>query len=356
MHQGTPRRTLEGVIPRFVLLIALIAGCSAPPAATPSASPSPTVVVASPTPTPTPTSVPTTVPTATPTPIPLPSFAQLSVPSGTVIWALVAGTRLFRSTDRGETWQERPLLSGPLVNVIPSLIDDHEGWLAMPGSPATQCQIQGIALWHTADAGTTWERAAASGIADGQCKTGLTFTDATHGFLEAYSPNDRPFIYRTADAGKTWSASTPIPNPPGFTSTGGGFTLQPSAPRGFGATLLLEAAGNVGNGQFHRYAFRSSDGGATWAYVSTAPNQEDRIVFVTASRWLQISTPGDSKETTDAGATWHAFATDYQQAAPIAPTIVFGDAQVGYATVRGLIQRTTDGGAHWSTIRTPGTF
>jgi photosystem II stability/assembly factor-like uncharacterized protein len=34
---------------------------------------------------------------------------------------------------------------------------------------------------------------------------------------------------------------------------------------------------------------------------------------------------------------------------------VFGDANVGYATVRGSIQRTTDGGAHWTAIKTPGT-
>ncbi|HTJ59582.1 MAG TPA: hypothetical protein VL333_00155, partial [Candidatus Saccharimonadales bacterium] len=60
--------------------------------------------------------------------------------------------------------------------------------------------------------------------------------------------------------------------------------------------------------------------------------------------------------TTDGGATWHSFTTDYQQAAPVPPVITFGDAQVGYATVRGAIQRTIDGGAHWSAIRTPGTF
>jgi len=62
-----------------------------------------------------------------------------------------------------------------------------------------------------------------------------------------------------------------------------------------------------------------------------------------------------SKETTDGGTTWHAFTTDYSQAAPIAPDIVFGDPLVGYATVRGAIQRTVDGGAHWTTIKTPGT-
>ncbi len=37
------------------------------------------------------------------------------------------------------------------------------------------------------------------------------------------------------------------------------------------------------------------------------------------------------------------------------PFVVFGDAEVGYATVRGSIQRTVDGGAHWERIDTPGT-
>jgi photosystem II stability/assembly factor-like uncharacterized protein len=55
------------------------------------------------------------------------------------------------------------------------------------------------------------------------------------------------------------------------------------------------------------------------------------------------------------GATWHAFTFDYSQAAPIAPEIVFGDPLVGYATVRGAIQRTVDGGAHWTQLKTPGT-
>jgi photosystem II stability/assembly factor-like uncharacterized protein len=76
---------------------------------------------------------------------------------------------------------------------------------------------------------------------------------------------------------------------------------------------------------------------------------------VTTTRWLQIGTPSSSKETTDGGATWHALTTDYSQAAPIAPEIVFADPLVGYATVRGGIQRTVDGGAHWVGIKTPGT-
>jgi photosystem II stability/assembly factor-like uncharacterized protein len=60
-------------------------------------------------------------------------------------------------------------------------------------------------------------------------------------------------------------------------------------------------------------------------------------------------------ETTDGGATWHKYTTDYSQAAPITADFVFGHADFGYATVRGAIQRTMDAGAHWTTIKTPGT-
>lgn len=78
-------------------------------------------------------------------------------------------------------------------------------------------------------------------------------------------------------------------------------------------------------------------------------------MFLSSSRWLELIVPGPWTETTDGGATWHPFTSDYQQAAPIAPQIVFGDANVGYATVRGTLQRTIDGGAHWTALRTPGT-
>jgi hypothetical protein len=98
------------------------------------------------------------------------------------------------------------------------------------------------------------------------------------------------------------------------------------------------------------------DGGASWSYLATVPpNPDGSLVLVTASRWLRIVPPDQSQESTDGGATWHPYVTDYSQGAPISPEIVFGDPDVGYATVRGSLQRTVDGGAHWTPLRTPGT-
>jgi len=329
----------------------LLTTCVAAPAAGPSLSPS--SGVASPSPTATATATAAAIATASRPLIPLPSFATIVAPSGTVVWAFVAASRLFRSTDRGETWQERALPPGPAPAL--AFVDDREGFALVPGSPAVQCGGPMGSLSHTVDGGLTWERLSPSGVADAQCKDTIAFIDGRHGYLGTYDPNSAPLIYRTTDAGLTWTASRPLPDPPGFRTVAGGRSLRIGTIVGFGSVLLASARANsptVGG----LYAFRSTDDGATWSYASTAPVFNRDLVFVSADRWLQIGQPDDSKETTDGGVTWHAFSTTYQQAAPIAPAMVFGDPEVGYATVRGQIQRTVDGGVRWTVLRTPGTF
>ncbi len=283
-------------------------------------------------------------PTIRASPIPMPTTARLSAPSAAVLWAFVGSLELFRSVDRGDTWQQRPLPSdaGPIGGV--SFIDDAQGWLVAHGSAATQCQAEATAIWRTVDAGTTWARLSSSGIAAGECNSALSFVDRVHGFLVASGDNHPPVIYRSADSGQTWSASSPLPDPPGFIP--GGSTLTAGQVHALGSTLLVQAGS---------YVFRSSDGGATWSFLATSPLRAAWIAFVTPTRWLGLIVPAQSRETTDAGATWHPYASDYTQAAPVAPDIVFADPQVGYATVRGSLQRSLDGGLHWSGLRTPGT-
>jgi photosystem II stability/assembly factor-like uncharacterized protein len=333
----------------LVLVLLLTACVPAGTAFTPSPSATATAARTA-TPTSTATASPTfsAVPTTTPgaTPITLPSAATISAPSGDVVWALVAGTRLFRSSDRGTAWEERGVPSGTPIQDI-AFINALQGWLLSPGTPAAQCQSQTYAIYRTAD-GAAWGKVFQSDATDAMCKGGLFFTDVTRGFLTLNSPTSNAVIARTIDGGgPTWTRSSPLPNPPGLTA---GSVLTAARVKSFGTTLFVSAIGGSS-----AYAFRSTDGGATWTYASTGPQQQMEITFVTATRWLQITTPGQSVETTDAGASWHAFTTDYQQAAPVSPQIVFGDANVGYATVRGAIQRTVDGGAHWTTIKTPGT-
>lgn len=324
-------------------------------ATTPTSSASP-----SPSPEPTATPAPSTVAgilVKPPHRIALPANAQLSASSGGVLWAMMVDQYLYRSIDRGATWQQRPLPPNAAIGFPRpeiSFVSDQEGWLATGGSPETQCNAEVVGIWHTTDAGTTWQSLGTKGVSDSQCKGELSFVDANRGFLDGFDPNRAPVIYHSTDGGRSWVAGKPLPDPPGFRSQGGGFTLQPGLVRAFGSTLLVSASMNNSAGNVN-FVFRSTDGGARWTYMASAKDPNNEVDFVTATRWLELIAPGQSVETTEAGASWHRYASDYSQAAPIAADFVFADSQVGYGTVRGEITKTVDGGLHWVQVKSPGT-
>ena len=325
----------------LLLLVVVLTACTTQPNAATSPTTSSTA-----SPTATATQSPTSSPTPSPSPIVLPSIAQLSAPSGTVVWALVAGTHLFRSTTRGDSWEERALPHAPNPQSF-AFVSEREGFLLIAGDPGTLCGSVNAEIWHTSDGAKTWDKLQAAGIND-PCKSDISAASPSQAFVVGLDQNKSAVVYRTQDGGLTWQVSKALPNPPvPYT-----LDVYPRRVQAFGPTLLME--GTVGP-PVDRYVYRSTDGGANWSYIKMAPPSDGFITFVTASRWITTGAPGDSKETTDGGATWHVYTTDYSQAAPVAPAVVFGDASVGYATVRGAIQRTTDGAAHWTTIKTPGT-
>ncbi|HEY1456333.1 MAG TPA: hypothetical protein VGG31_07535, partial [Candidatus Dormibacteraeota bacterium] len=298
----------------------------------------------------------------TPTPaIYLPTTVTLSPTSSNVVWALVDYQELFLSTNAGSTWQARSLPAGAASGGRGqiSFVDDRVGWMLIPGSPETQCNGDAAELWRTTDGAATWQQMTAvdyqssrpGGLGYAQCKDGLAFVDAEHGVVTAWDDNHRPTIWRTSDGGATWTAST-LQDPPGFVTQGGGFALHVGTIRSFGRTMVLTASGRQDGDALDRfYFFQSVDGGARWSYLARLPDTASRAVGVaTVSRWLAVSPGGPSLETSDKGRTWHGFTSDYNQAAGVAPQIVFGDSLTGYATVRGEIQRTADGGAHWTTL------
>lgn len=317
--------------------------------------PAQTSPAATPTPLPTPPEAVPGVLVAPPNPIALPDSAQLSAPSSDVVWVLVHDQYLYRSTDRGTTWIQRPM---PPARLQPqpevSFVNGLEGWLSTGGTTTSDCSQGSTEIWHTTDAGATWANLGSSGIADTQCKQHLSFVDPMHGFLGAWDYNNAPVIYRTVDGGLTWSASRPLADPPGFTTRPGVSTLQTGLVQALGSTLLVPAYGFNSNTGVEA-VFHSTDGGATWTYLAAGQLGDNTIALVSASRWLQLIGPGQSIETTDSGATWHSYASDYSQTAPVPPQFAFGDAVIGYATVRGVIQLTLDGGVNWSDIKTPGT-
>src|SRR5438128_2644678 len=113
----------------LLLLVLVLTACTTQPNAATSPTTSSTA-----SPTATATQSPTSSPTPSPSPIVLPSSAQISAPSGIVVWALVAGTRLFRSTNRGDSWDERSLGGVPSPQTF-AFVSDREGFLLIAGAP-----------------------------------------------------------------------------------------------------------------------------------------------------------------------------------------------------------------------------
>jgi photosystem II stability/assembly factor-like uncharacterized protein len=324
------------------VLIVSCTGSEPPPSSTPSLSP---------------------WPTPSPTRLPLPTSADLSAPTDTVVWAEVGGRLLYVSSDRGVTWKQRflpPPGSFPLPEI--SFVSESEGWLLSTTVLTAQCEGQSVVLWHSTDGAHTWQAASATGISQQRCKSSVSFADAHRGFLAAWNLADQPIIYRTNDGGATWGPSIPLPDPPGFATKPGGFTLHPGRVTTYGATLLVAATGvsfpAVGTPPVYparTYVYRSSDGGASWSFSATAPDGGDPVAFVSPTRWLQLKGPGHADETLDGGVTWHTFSSEYTQATPQAPYVTFASDTVGYATVQGTLERTLDGGAHWIPMPMPGT-
>lgn len=334
-------------------LVGLLAACGAsgavaPP--TPTSSPvipAPTILAVAPA---TASFAPPSPSAPARTPIPLPATLQLSVPAGSsTVWTVIAD-RLFRSLDRGDSWQERPVPPAA-TNPRISFVSDGEGWLLSRSSLVAPCPSQSIRIWHTADGAMTWTESPTAGIAEGGCKDEISFVTATTGFVTLARQEHAPTLYRTIDGGRSWVLTT-MADPPGPGRTAD-VSYWNSPVHAFGSVWFVGLMREATLGETH-FVYRSVDGGASWTYAAKLP-YGSWPGFITASHWVQLAVPGQSQETTDGGATWHLSTSEYGQAGPVLPQVEFADAQVGYATQRGSIQRSVDGGTHWSGIRTPGT-
>ena len=128
---------------RVIIVLALLLVSACAPAAGAPATPSPAAtasVTVTASPAPTARSTPSATAAPSRTPIVLPTTAAIAAAGNGVVWALVADSRLFRSTDRGDTWTERSTPSGfPLgaMTFAIAFVSDREGWILGAGSPAT---------------------------------------------------------------------------------------------------------------------------------------------------------------------------------------------------------------------------
>lgn len=313
------------------------------------------------------------------------------------IVATIGGEALVYVTDDGGAHWRRHIVYDPYTfSTSASFSDPLHGWEligAGEGVPLTS-----PALVRTSDGGSTWTRLGGSVAADAE-PFAVTFTDATHGWLDAVS--HQPVAYATADGGSSWTAMT-LPNPAGgWPAPGGAYfvAVRPTLNNGLIASVVNSAHINGRTGidvlayppltvktfdggapviyEYGTFAdsptsavaisnrpgqlqaanqtvMRSVDGGASWTIVAP-PSNGGTLGFVGPLDWWWVG-PSSMATTHDGGLTWSAVRS-VGVASPVPGSLLLLDSQHAWITamVRGAAQlySTSNGGGRWSPVSVP---
>jgi photosystem II stability/assembly factor-like uncharacterized protein len=200
-------------------------------------------------------------------------------------------TRIFKSTDAGDTWSAAVDAGLPIFTDVSALVLD-------PTAPGTlYAATDGGGVFKSTDAGGSW-RAANTGLPHLPSVAALALAHTAPGMLyvtvNVTDPESGSLLFKSTNAGDTWSAAANR-GLPGNASVSA-LALDPTMP----GTLYAAGEGPV---------FKSTDGGGTWNAADTGLD----AVFVRAltlapgaPRALYAGTDGGVFKSTDGGATWNA--------------------------------------------------
>jgi photosystem II stability/assembly factor-like uncharacterized protein len=263
------------------------------------------------------------------------------------------------TVDGGRSWSRSvfPMLNWERIPWLAS-VDPRTGWLLATSSPALGMMFKSV--FQTQDAGAHWQLLSRGGGPGGtetpenlpntEYITGITFRSATEGWVTArYRYTTDVALYHTADAGRTWQR-LPIAYP----DTGSRISYCDAfPPQFFGADrtagmLVLQCRGTPEPGWVAVYV--TVDGGRTWTSRSALPGMiEDRgsYDFITADHGWALLDSGDLQMTGDGGRTW----TQVANLPAKYGKIDFADQQTGWLTdTSGSLQATADGGRTWTSL------
>jgi photosystem II stability/assembly factor-like uncharacterized protein len=267
---------------------------------------------------------------------------------------------VWRTADAGLTWQaSQPLDTADLGEFYnPShlqFVDGQAGWLLVHVGVGMNHDY--VVLYRSGDGGQTWERLVdpytdMSGIM-GCLKTGMLFTDATHGWLtgDCQGVAAGVLLFQSMDGGATWSRVS-LPDPAG---AAGLFTNMLAACGAYDPFFWSNELGRMAVNcvmyehdplTYQYYVFTTQDGGATWS-SSTYPGE--RLYFITPDTGWALALK--IQRSTDGGLTWTAVSDVSWKA-----RVDFVSDQLGWAVATAedemALVMTTNGGERW-TMLTP---
>ncbi|GGH49363.1 hypothetical protein GCM10008014_13770 [Paenibacillus silvae] len=279
-------------------------------------------------------------------------------------------TIVLRTNNGGVTWSLSSLSKTDKVTAI-SFVSPEKGWVLT--TVDTGIGKQDKMLYFTHNGGTTWERMTSSDEKDktttGEISrrgytTGMTFSDAKHGFLSAIEFGT-PKLYVTSDGGEQWRTVSSFFDRSKFSGCGN-FNL--SAPQFFGREAKSAwMAMSCARGESTTFSgFFTADGGASWKLYSFSLDKQTGInrnlppVFLSPTEGWAMQ-KGIMYYTVDTGKTWKAYpeSSVLKKIFEDYPEIVklqMASPKLGWILVentdakRSLLLQTVDGGEHWKVL------
>jgi len=263
--------------------------------------------------------------------------------------------QLYRTTDGGVSWLESSFPAGSGGSF--SFVDPETGfYLAALDAGAGS---EWVAVESTTDGGATWNTVfthtpgAAENPGDlpaGGMKSGISFRDATHGWVTGNIPMDNYiYLYYSTDGGSQWTLQSPeIPSDLGTVFAG----TFPPVFFGQDGIMPVSMVANATN----LVIYKSKDGGASWtpspAFVANAGRGEltDFVAPNDGFVWAN----GRFAVTHDGAQSWNT----------VTPSVAFGDnfgsmdfvnTSTGWvltmdANSHTTLYKTVDGGRNWTTL------
>lgn len=289
--------------------------------------------------------------------------STLAVVDGLHAWLLLPNADYFtgglwRTSDGGLNWD---VIQVPFGGGSLQFLDESTGrMLADRGAAAGS---QAVELFQSADGGRNWTSVftndpsrpgAASSLPLGGIKTGMTFLDASSGWVTGSQPVDGEiYLYRTRDGGSLWTQQE-LPLPAGYESNQ--YIL--SAPVFFGLQGILPVRIYAPGEPVQLTFFNSTDGGETWtgnpSLTAALIPGAFQYSFADAARGFAWDGSSSLMLSWDGGRTWE------QGSSRLVPVDQLVQVQVvpsGTAWAltrdddgRAQLYRTSDGGYTWNAL------
>jgi photosystem II stability/assembly factor-like uncharacterized protein len=274
---------------------------------------------------------------------------------------------MYRTTDGGQTWSQRPMSPAEYLLSM-SFVDPDHGWLLLHTG----------ALLRTADGGDHWTHLNAP-VAAGDEAYRVQFSDRDVGWLVTASV--KPVAYKSVDGGVSWY-QLPLPTPVGGWPGDGEFFVaaQPTHGAGVVATVvnLPPFVGRSGVGErvvaYPPLTVRAFDGGLpVWysyaIFADATPGGDLRAqTTVEANRWptetqapnqVQLGSLDGGATWADGGATWSA-TRNIAVLKPLGGSLQVLDSRHAWygamaGGTRAMLEMTADAGQTWEMIGLPET-